>query len=206
MRSQGWGAQKGVSIIQRGGESGRPGLSTHAPNPPHPRRSRHAPLTLPHPFPAGAPAQPTSSPPCRIRSVIPALAAGISPCTTPKPVPAPVPSSLRPAPSFLRRQESTARRCSIPTLIPRRRSDDTWAGRRDAGARRGLGGRLDSCLRRNDEEGACEGGEVGAWLGAHHGEIPAASAGMTELGLLSKQIGNHGVHCRAVGLAAEFGH
>ena len=109
----------------------------------------------------------------------PRPAAGISPRTAPKPLhtspppttaqnhPAtstPPPSFLRPLPSFLRRQEPTARRRSIP---PPPTPGGTRTGRRLAGARRGAGGRLDSCLRRNDGKEAWRG------LGARHSEIPA---------------------------------
>ena len=38
---------------------------------------------------------------------------------------------------------------------------------------------VDSCLRRNDGKGACREWGCGNGLGAHCGEIPAASAGMT---------------------------
>ena len=53
----------------------------------------------------------------------------------------------------------------------RRRREAAWVGRRDVGARRGAGGRLDSCLRRND------GGRRRRGLGAVLGEIPAAGRG-----------------------------
>ena len=62
-----------------------------------------------------------------------------------------LPTAQAPHPSFLRRQEPTRAAMSRPTTPdPRRRPDAGWTGRQTNAARTTVGGRLDSCLRRND--------------------------------------------------------
>ena len=95
------------------------------------RRHRPRPAPITHAIPPPSPPLP---------SVIPAR-----PSVTPTP-PSVIPA---PAPSFLRRQEPTRR--SPPALAPNiRRRGSSLASRQDVAARANTGGRLDSCLRRND--------------------------------------------------------
>ena len=67
------------------------------------------------------------------------------------------------------------------------------------------------CLRRNDGEGACGGlgGGSVAWCAPRRdtrGERGYDESLKCGRGLLSEQLGNHGVHSRAVGLTAELRH
>ena len=104
--------------------------------------------------------------------------------------------------SFLRRQESTQWMRASLGLVFGGDADTALVGRRNIAARTGAGGRLGSCLRRNDGEGARR--RDGAWvLGA--ARYPRRSAGMTDLGGRVRREGVRGWRTWGRGCVTELG-